>query len=82
MMYSGKAIRRLAGFFGSRLYDEETGCLLGKAFLIPWRGRVLIIGYTGLVPLRPVARFDPRLNYWKLTIGFSAAREPDFPRER
>jgi hypothetical protein len=72
----------LAGLFGSRLHDEETGVLLGRAFVIPWRGRVLLIGYTGIVPLRPVVRRDPRLNYWKLTLGFSAAREPDFTRQR
>lgn len=75
-------VRRLAGRFGCSLYDEETGRLLGRAFVIPWRGRILLIGYTGLLPLRPVVRIDPRLSYWKLTLGFAAPEEPDFPRER
>ena len=81
-MYSGRFIRWLAGIFGSRLYDEETGRLLGRAFVLPWRGRIFLIGYTGLAPLRPLAKGDRRLNYWKLTVGFGTAREPDYPRER
>jgi len=81
-MYSGKFVRGLAGCFGKRLVDEETGVLLGRAFVISWGGRILLIGYTGTVALRPVACRDPRLSYWKLTVGFSAAREPDYPKER
>jgi len=81
-MYSGRLVRWVASFLGRHIHDEEDGCLLGRAFVVSWRGRVLIIGYTGLVPLRLVVCRDQRLNYWKLTIGFSAAREPDFPRER
>jgi hypothetical protein len=81
-MYSGRLIREAARFLGSRLYDEETGRFLGRAFVLPWRGRIVLIGYTGLMPLRPVVRCDFHLNYWKLTLGFTAPREPDFPRKQ
>lgn len=81
MKHTGRFIRALASRFGTELRDEETGCLLGKAFLVPWRGRFLVVGYTGLVPLRPVVRRDPHLHYWKLTVGFTGPREPDFSRE-
>ena len=74
-MYSGRLIRWLAGLFGSHLVDEETGRLLGRAFIIPWRGQVLLIGYTGLEPLRPVARSDRRPNYWKLSVPVLPHRE-------
>lgn len=77
-MHSGRLIRRLADRFGSRIVDQETGCLLGRAFLLSWRGRVWVVGYTGLKPLRPVATSDRWLNYWKLTLGFAAPVEPDF----
>lgn len=81
-MYSGRVIRAAAALVGSRLLDEKTGQVLGRAFIIPWRGRLMVIGYTGLLPLRPVVCRDSRLSYWKLTLGFTAPSQPDFDRIR
>ncbi len=64
--------------FGSRLADAETGKVLGRAFLVPWRGRVLFVGYDG-PPLRPVFLPQERVTYWKQEIGFAAPPPPDFP---
>ncbi len=75
-------MRGLSTLFGSPLYDEETGELLGRAFVVVWRGRIKLLGYTGSLPPRPVCVKRRKLAYWCLSIGFTAPREPDFPRIR
>ena len=78
----GWLLRRLTAWIGTRIYDEETGELLGKALLIPWRGRLHLVGYTGSVPLRPVVKSTRSVTYWKLTLAFRTATRPDYHRQR
>lgn len=65
--------------FGSKVVDERTGCLLGRALFIPWRGRVLVVGLDA--PVRPVFRKQSRLTYWRQELGFATHPEPDFPHD-
>lgn len=75
---TGSLLRWLTARFGSKIHSQEDGCLLGKAFLVPWKGTILIIGYTGIAPLRPVALPNQRLDYWRQAIGFTGPHEPNF----
>lgn len=78
----GWLVRQLAALCGSQVRDEETGEFLGRAFLVPWRGRVHLVGYTGVVPLRPTVQARRAVTYWKVSVGFCCASRPDFPRQR
>ena len=80
MFKAGTLIRGLAGVFGSTLRDEENAETLGKAFIVPCLGRIYILGYTGVKPLRAVPRRADKLTYWKISVGFAGPKEPDFPR--
>lgn len=62
---------------GSTIIDAETGASLGRAFLFPWKGRVIVIGLE--VPVRPVFCAQTRLTYWKQDLGFTVHPPPDFP---
>jgi len=62
---------------GATIHDVHDGEVLGKAFIIPWAGRVHLIGYEG-VPLRMVCIPQQRIRYWRITIGFAKAEVPDF----
>jgi hypothetical protein len=81
-MKLGSIARAIASVCGSTLIDVETGKPLGKAFVCCWRGRIHVIGYTGEASLRPVAIPDPHLTYCKITLGFTAPSEPNFPKIR
>ena len=63
---------------GPRLVDARSGRLLGRAFVLPWRGRLVLIGYEG-DPLRVEFGTQPRLTYWKQEILFTTLPAPDFP---
>src|SRR5262249_2769217 len=65
--------------FGSKIHDARTGEILGRALLVPWRGRILFIGNTGAV--EPVFLTQERLTYWKQELGFARKSAVDFPRE-
>ena len=69
----------LAGFFGSDLRDCRTGEKIGRALLIPWRGKVHVVGLQEAV--RVVFLPQERLTFWKQEIGFTAHPPPDFPHE-
>lgn len=79
-------LKKLGGIYirilGSPIRDEESGELLGKAFILVWRGRIHLIGFTGAVPLKPVFRIQDRIRYWRQSVGFTRSSPPDFPRER
>jgi hypothetical protein len=75
---SGRLLRWLTVRFGRKIYNQQDGRLLGKAFFVPWKGSILIIGYTGIAPLRPITLPTQRLDYWRQTIGFTGPREPNF----
>lgn len=71
-----KLVRR----FGARLRDAETGEVLGRVLIVPWRGRIHVIGLEE-VTVRPAFLPQQRLTYWKQDLGFTRLPLPDFPRE-
>jgi hypothetical protein len=64
--------------FGMAIIDAQTGKALGRALLIPWRGKIHVIGLEAAV--RPTFLPQTRLTYWKQEIGFTVHCAPDFPR--
>lgn len=78
------AIRGLGAWFisrfGSRVCDHRTDEFLGRALILVWGGRVLLIGYDGEIPVKPVFVSDPEIRYWRQTIGFESHEAPDFER--
>jgi hypothetical protein len=66
--------------FGARVVDSQTGELLGRALIIPWRGKIHVIGLHSVV--KPSFQAQKRLTYWKQEIVFTAAPKPDFPNKR
>jgi hypothetical protein len=79
-----KFFRSVGLFFvrllGARMTDYQTGRDLGKALIIPWRGKVHVIGLETAV--RAVFLPQKRLTYWKQEIGFTTQPPPDYPNER
>ena len=69
----------LAQSVGSKITDTGTGRVLGRAFLIPWRGKIAVIGLEAEV--KPVFLPQKRLTYWKQDLGFTVQVPPDFPHE-
>ena len=68
---------RCAHTFGVRLKDQRTGESLGRVLIIPFRGKLWIIGLTASV--RPEFLPQRRTTYWKQDLGFSTHPDPDFP---
>jgi hypothetical protein len=66
--------------FGTRLRDARTGEVLGRVLIVPWRGRISVIGLED-VTVRPVFLPQQRLTDWKQDLGFTRHPSPDFPRE-
>lgn len=64
--------------FGAEILDQETGHSLGRALLVPWAGKIHVIGLSAAV--RPVFLPQKRLTYWKQELGFTAHPAVDFPR--
>lgn len=73
-------ILKIAQTIGTRIYDADSGKLLGRALIIPWRGKIHVIGLRSIV--KPVFEPQTRLTYWKQKIAFSAHPPPDFPNLR
>jgi hypothetical protein len=71
---------KIVGCIGSTICDEVTGERLGKALILPWRGKIHLVGYAGQ-PVRLVFRAQAKVNYWRQSIGFRRAQEPDYPRK-
>jgi hypothetical protein len=70
----------LARIFGTKVRDVQTDQPLGKALIIPWRGKIHIIGLEGDV--RPIFQPQKRLTYWKQEIVFTTHPPVDFPKEK
>ncbi len=68
-----------ARLVGSRVVDERTGRVLGRALLVPFRGKIHVIGLP--TPVVPVFSPQTRLTYWKQELGFTTHPPPDFPHE-
>ncbi len=78
---ANRVVRLLAKVIGSRIRDARTGEVLGKAILIPWRGRIHVLGYEGEKPLVPSFLPTRRARYWKQELGFTHHDDPDFDSE-
>ena len=74
------AILMIAHTFGARIISFESGRNLGKALIIPWHGKIHIIGLQAAV--RPMFQPQKRLTYWKQEIVFTEHSSPDFPNIR
>ena len=72
----GLAIARL---FASDLVDFRTGEKIGRALLLPWRGKIHVIALDSAVQVAFIPQ--ERLTFWKQEIGFTAHPLPDFPHE-
>jgi hypothetical protein len=70
----------IAHVLGTRVRDFQSGRILGKALIIPWCGRIYVIGLDAAV--RPMFQPQKRLTYWKQEIVFTVHPPPDFPNER
>jgi hypothetical protein len=70
----------LARFCGSDLTDYRSGEVLGRALLVPFRGKIHVIGLEH--PVVPVFVHQDRLTYWKQDLSFTAHPPPDFPHDR
>ena len=70
----------IARVFGARVTDFQTGRLLGKALIIPWRGKIHVIGLEEDV--RAIFQSQKRLTYWKQEIVFTKHPPVDFPKEK
>ncbi len=69
----------LIRWLGSDIVDERTGQKVGRLLLVPWRGKILVLGEGGAV----IPRFNPqtRLSYWKREIQFTSHPPVDYPHE-
>lgn len=76
------AVLGMVDVFASDIRDIKTGERIGRALLIPWRGRIIMVG-KGVAGYALVPRFCPqtRLNFWKCELGFTKHPKPDFLRE-
>ncbi|MBP7948153.1 MAG: hypothetical protein KA004_00765 [Verrucomicrobiales bacterium] len=72
-----KLLQVTARILGSKIRDVHTGAVLGRAFLIPWRGRIHLLGFSG-IPVYPVFLTQERVTYFRQSLGFTAHPEPDF----
>ena len=71
---------KIAHTIGTPVRDFHSGKSLGRALMLPWRGKIHVIGLKE--PLRPMFQPQKRLTYWKQEIVFTEHPPPDFPRER
>jgi len=62
---------------GMKIHDAESGRPLGRVLLIPWGGKIRVIGLQ--LNVRPVFLSQPRLTYWKQELGFTTHPAPDYP---
>ena len=71
-----RVVIALARSVGSKITDAETGEVLGRAFLFPWRGKIAVIGLDAEV--KPVFLPQKRLTYWKQDLGFTLHKPARF----
>ena len=62
---------------GTKLRDAETGEVLGRVLIVPWDGKIHVIGLED-VTVRPTFLPQQRLTYWKQDLGFTKVPPPDF----
>ena len=72
-------VLKIAQAIGTPIKDFRSGRLFGRALIIPWRGKIHVIGLKTAV--RPMFQPQKRLTYWKQEIVFIPHPSPDFPNE-
>ena len=75
---------KIAQTIGMPLQDFRSGKSLGRVLIIPWRGKIHVIGLDVAVrhvAVRPMFQPQKRLTYWKQEIVFTEHPPPDFSRE-
>lgn len=65
-------------FLGRDIYDVKSGEKLGRALILSWRGKIVIIGNTHS-SIVPIFLPQKRLTYWRQEIGFTCHKIPDYP---
>lgn len=75
-MFRSLALRILTQM-GTELVDQRTGTSLGKALVLGWRGKIVIIGLSAEEPVIPTFLPQQRLTYWKQELGLSSYPLPD-----
>jgi hypothetical protein len=72
----------IINLFASDIRDVDTGESIGRAVLIPWRGRIFMLG-KGIAGYALIPKFcaQRRLTFWKCELGFTRHKAPDYPRE-
>ena len=72
----------LINLLSSDIRDVDTGERIGRALLVPCRGRILILG-AGVAGYSWVPKFysQKRLTFWKCELGFTRHPEPDYSHE-
>ena len=78
--FARSIVLAIARVIGTRMVDYATGRYLGKALIIPWRGKIHVIGLAEAV--RPVFQPQQRLTYWKQEIVFTVHDSPNFENVR
>ena len=84
--FTSALIQYLAYLFGFKIVDQRTKKLLGKAFLIPFKGKILFIPGkhfkkdTIEYVIPEFCKLDKEC-FWKQEIGFSSHLEEDFENE-
>ena len=76
---------KIAQTIGMRIKDFPSGRSLGRALIIPWQGKIHVIGLDVAVrhvAVRPMFQPQKRLTYWKQEIVFTEHPLPDFPNIR
>ena len=71
---------KIAQTIGTSIKDFPSDRSLGRALVIPWRGKIHVIGLN--VAVRPMFQPQKRLTYWKQEIIFTEHPPPDFPNIR
>jgi hypothetical protein len=71
---------KIAQTIGTPLKDFPSGRSLGRALVIPWRGKIHVIGLKAAA--RPMFQPQKRLTYWKQEIVFTEHPPPDFSNIR
>jgi len=69
----------LINLLASDIRDVRTGEIIGRALLLPWRGRILFFGTSP--DLLPIFRPQTQMVQWRSTLGFTKHPSPDFPHE-
>ncbi|MEP6698433.1 MAG: hypothetical protein ABJB09_01760 [Verrucomicrobiota bacterium] len=71
---------KIAHTIGTPIKDFQSGRSFGRALIMPWRGKIHVIGLDAAV--RPMFQPQKRLTYWKQEIVFTELPPPDFPNVR